>query len=185
MLLVVLSLTLAACAGPVQATRVDTKVVHAELGRSAVTTGESSLPTRNVLFETGLFDAFADRPEAALTDLHRAMVASGGDPDMLFALAELSFLHGQSARSRAYQMAAAVYAYAFLFPEGAGGTAGRFDPRVRLAADLYNWSLVAAFMSDDGSEVVLRGGSSPCRSDRSMWHSTLPPSASVTGSCTA
>ena len=78
-----------------QATRVDPKVVHGELARSAVTTGEPSLPTRNVLFELGLFDMFAERPEAALAELHRAMVASGGDPDLLFALAELSFLHGQ------------------------------------------------------------------------------------------
>ena len=55
-------------------------------------------------------------------------------------------------------MAAVVYAYAFLFPEGAGAVPGRFDPRVRIAADLYNWGLVAGFMSEDGSEVVLRGG---------------------------
>ena len=35
-----------------------------------------------------------------------------------------------------------MYAYAFLFPENAGDPApGRFDPRVRIAADLYNWAL--------------------------------------------
>ena len=157
-LLAVLGLALAACAGPVQAIRVDPKVVHGDLARSAITTGEPSLPTRNVLFELGLFETFAERPEAALADLHRAMVASGGDPDLLFALAELSFLHGQAAKKRDYQMAAVVYAYAFLFPEGTGAAPGRFDPRVRLAADLYNWALVAGFMSEDGSEVVLRGG---------------------------
>jgi hypothetical protein len=116
------------------------------------------LPTRNVLFELGLFDTFAERPEAALAELHHAMVASRGDPDLLFSLAELSFLHGQAARKREHQLAAVVYAYAFLFPEGAGAAPGRFDLRVRLAAELYNWGLVAAFMSDDGSEVVLRGG---------------------------
>ncbi len=157
-LLVVLGLTLAACASPVQAIRVDPKAVHADLARSAVTTGEPSLPSRNVLFEQGLFDTFAERPEAALAELHRTMVASGGDPDLLFGLAELSFLHGKAAGKREYQLAAAVYAYSFLFPEGTGGVPGRFDPRVRLAAELYNWALVAAFGSEDGSEVVLRGG---------------------------
>ena len=157
-LLVVLGLTLAACAGPVQATRVDPKIVHGELARSAVTTGEPSLPTRNVLFELGLFEAFAERPEAALAELHRAMVASRADPDILFSLAELSFLHGQAARKREHQLAAAVYAYAFLFPEGAGTPPGRFDLRVRLAAELYNWGLVAYFLSEDGAEVDLRGG---------------------------
>jgi Alpha/beta hydrolase family len=157
-LLIALGLSLAACAGPVQATRVDPKVVHGELTRSAVTTGEPSLPTRNVLFELGLFDAFAERPEAALAELHRAMVASRATPDILFGLAELSFLHGQASRKREHLLAAAVYAYAFLFPEGAGTAPGRFDLRVRLAAELYNWGLVAYFLSPDGGEVDLRGG---------------------------
>ncbi len=157
-LLVGLGLILAACAGPVQAIRVDPKVVLGELARSAITTGEPSLPTRNVLFELGLFDMFAERPEAALAELHRAMVASRGDPNLLFGLAELSFLHGQTARKREHQLAAVVYAYAFLFPEGAGVAPGRFDLRVRLAAELYNWGLVAWFMSEDGAEVNLRGG---------------------------
>jgi hypothetical protein len=153
----ILGLALAACAGPVRAVRVDPKVVHGDLARSAVATGEPSLPTRNVLFEQGLFDSFVEQPETALADLHRAMMASGGDPDLLFALAELSFLHGEAAKRRDYRLAAAVYAYAFLFPEGAGVAPGRFDPRVRIAADLYNWALAAGFASEDGSEVVPRG----------------------------
>jgi pimeloyl-ACP methyl ester carboxylesterase len=130
-----------------------------DLGRSAITTGEPSLATRNVLFEYGLFKAFDEHPEAAIAQLHQAMVAAGGDQDLLFALAELSFLHGQaSARADAY-LAAAVYAYAFLFPGDTGGAApGRFDPRLRSAADLYNWALTEGFASDDGSEVVPRGG---------------------------
>ena len=86
------------------------------------------------------------------------MVAARGDPDLLFALAELSFLHGQAAKKPDYALAAAVYAYAFLFPEGAGVAPGRFDPRLRIAADLYNWALTASFASKDGSEVVPRGG---------------------------
>ena len=153
-----LYLALAACAGPVRAVRVDPKVVHRDLTRSAVTTGDPSWPTRNVLFERGLFDAFDARQEAALAELHQAMVATGGDHDLLFALAELSFLHGQAAAKREYNLAAVVYAYAFLFPEGAGQTPGRFDPRLRIAADLYNSGLTAGFASEDGSEVIPRGG---------------------------
>jgi hypothetical protein len=158
LLLAVLGLALAACASPVQAIRADPRVVHGDLARSAVATGEPSTPTRNVLFERGLFGPFAQRPETALADLHRDMVASGGDPDLLFALAELSFLHGELAKRRDYQLAAVVYAYAFLFPEGTGTAPGRFDPRVRIAADLYNWALATGFASEDGSEVVPRGG---------------------------
>jgi hypothetical protein len=157
-LLAVLCLTLAACAGPVGTVRTDPKVVLRDLARSATTTGEPSLPTRNVLFEQGLFETFEESPEAVIQQLHRAMLAARGDHDLLFALAELSFLHGQAAAKPAYRMAAAVYAYAFLFPEGDGGAPGRFDPRLRIAADLYNWALTAAFASEDGAEVLPRGG---------------------------
>jgi pimeloyl-ACP methyl ester carboxylesterase len=156
--LAALGLALAACASPVRAVRVDPKVAQHDLARSAVATGEPSWETRNVLFERGLFGPFAERPEAALADLHQAMVASGGDPDLLFGLAELSFLHGEAAKKRDYQMAAVVYAYAFLFPEGTGAAPARFDPRLRIAADLYNWALTTGFASEDGSEVVPRGG---------------------------
>ena len=98
-----LCLALAACAGPVGTNRVDPKVVHADLARSATTTGEPSLPTRNVLLEQGLRDDFDKRPEAVIAKLHRAMVAAHGDPDLLFALAELSFLHGQVAAKPGYR----------------------------------------------------------------------------------
>ena len=36
--------------------------------------------------------------------------------DHLFALAELSFVHAEDTRKPEYYLAAAVYAYAFLFP---------------------------------------------------------------------
>ena len=154
-----LCLALAACAGPVGTSRVDPKAVLRDLGRSAITTGEPSLPTRNVLYERGLFETFGEHPEAAIADLHRVMVASRGDQSLLFALAELSFLHGQATAKPDYYLAAAVYAYAFLFPENTGDAApGRFDPRLPTAADLYNWALTEAFASKDGSEVVPRAG---------------------------
>jgi hypothetical protein len=52
--LAALGLALAACAGPVGTTRVDPTVVQRDLARSAVSTGDPSWPTRNVLFERGL-----------------------------------------------------------------------------------------------------------------------------------
>src|SRR5262249_34590609 len=51
-----------------------------------------------------------------------------------------------------------VYAYAFLFPEGTGSGPSRLDARLRLAADLYNRALTLALKTEDGSEVVPRGG---------------------------
>ena len=152
----VVALALGACASPVATSRVDPTIVQRELTRSAVSTGEPSWSTRNVLFERGLFSAFEDRPEAALAALHKKMRETGGDPDLLFALAELSFLHGKATGKREHSLAAAVYAWALLFPEDGGRAPGRFDPRLRMAADLYNWSVGAAFTSEGGTEVVPR-----------------------------
>ena len=156
--IVMLGVALAACAGPVGTNRTDPKIVLHDLARSATTTGEPSWQTRNVLLEQGLFEEFGEHPAEVLGALHKTMVATGGDPDLLFALAELSFLHGEPAGKSGYRLAAAIYAYAFLFPEGSGSAPGRFDPRLRIAADLYNWALMAAFVSEGGSEVVPRGG---------------------------
>lgn len=157
-LLAALCLALGACASPVRAVRVDRTVAHRDLTRSAVTTGEPSWPTRDVLLERGLLESFSERPAVTIGDLHRAMVAAKGDQDLLFALAELSFLHGEAAARPEHLLAAAAYAYAFLFPENGDDRPGPFDPRLRLASDLYNWSLTAAFATKDGSEVVPRGG---------------------------
>jgi hypothetical protein len=84
----------AACASPVFAIRADPQTVYRELNRGAIASAEPSWPTRNVLRERGLVEEFRKRPEVALADLHRAMIAAGGHLDALFALAELSFLHG-------------------------------------------------------------------------------------------
>jgi pimeloyl-ACP methyl ester carboxylesterase len=157
--LCVASLVLGACASPVRAIRADRTDAHRELTRSVVTTGDLSWSTRDVLLERGLFAPYADAPEAVVAELHREMVAEGGDPTLLYALAEASYLHGEEADVREYQLAAAVYAYAFLFPEDAGASRpDALDPRLRNAADLYNWAVTAAFASEDGSEMVPRGG---------------------------
>ena len=72
--------------------------MQADLARSATTTGEPSWSTRNVLYENGLFDLFAERPGDALAEMHKLMMATQGDPDVLFALAELSYIHGADDR---------------------------------------------------------------------------------------
>src|SRR5262249_34564930 len=154
----VLAVLAAACASPVTAARVDPKTVFHQLDRSAVATGDPSWPTRNVLRESGLLEKFDKSPEAALADLHRAMVSAGGDLDTLFSPAELSFLYARALGKRAHYLGSAVYAWAFLFPEGNDRAPGRFDPRLRIAADLYNWAIVAGFASEDRSEVVPAAG---------------------------
>ena len=121
-LLVGLCLALAACAGPLGTARVDPKIVLGNLGRSAVATGEPSMPTRNVLFEQGLFVAFDERPEAAIADAAPGDGRVAGGPRTCCSRwPSCRSCTAMPPRSRTTRLAAAVYAYAFLFPENAGG----------------------------------------------------------------
>src|SRR5207244_3058145 len=80
------------------------------------------------------------------------------DPDALFALSELSFRHAEDTGNHAYYLAAAVYAFAFLFPDDPAQRPNGFDPRFRTASDLYNRGLTSGFASADRSRVLLRSG---------------------------
>jgi pimeloyl-ACP methyl ester carboxylesterase len=84
--------------------------------------------------------------------------------DRLFALAELSFVHAEGTRMTEYYLAAAVYAYAFLFPtDGTDHVAALsfVDPRLRLAADLYNLGLTLGLSTSDRDHVLLEAGRQP------------------------
>ena len=150
-----LALLALACAAPVRVTRVDARSVHRVLTSSVLSNGEPSASTRHVLQRLALRERFESQPEAALAELHAGLDPSG-DRGRIFALAELSFLHGEQSRKREYHLAAAVYAWAFLFPGEGGTLPERTDPRLRLACDLYNRGLTAALQ--EGGEVRLARG---------------------------
>lgn len=152
-------LALGACTSFVTVARVSPQDAGRESAASALSGERLTVATRNVLLEQGLLEAYDTAPLSVISRLHRALTAADVEPDTLFALAEMSFQQARRTADRARYFAAAVYAYAFLFPEGYGGSPSRFDPRLRLAADLYNRSLALAFASDDAAEVVPRGGS--------------------------
>ncbi len=154
-----LALLLIGCGVPVTVRREDARTVHRELTRNALTAGEASDATRNVLYQWELFDTFNDQPAAALVALHGIVVAGKGTGNDVFALAELSFLHAEASGARPYYLAAAVYAWAFLFPNRADKQPLRFDPRVRVATDIYNRAVTLAFVGPDGEHGVPRGGS--------------------------
>jgi pimeloyl-ACP methyl ester carboxylesterase len=74
--------------------------------------------------------------------------------DRLFALAELSFLYAENSADRPHFLAAAIYAYALLIPEP-GMRLDPLDPRVRLAADIYNRGVTRGLSTPDDEEVLL------------------------------
>lgn len=148
---------LAGCVGiPVGVTRADPRTVHRNLTANALSVGEPSLDTRNVLDRLDLVETFDSEPAQALAKLRELALASG-ENDLYFALAELSFLHAEGSGDHSWHLAAALYAWSYLF---AGEPPDPFDPRWRVAADLYNRGITEGFTAADGT-VDLRAGTFP------------------------
>src|SRR5262245_59707688 len=153
-----LGVWLGGCAiSPVGVSKIDSAEVHQRLTQSALSSDKVSTFTENVLFEADLVTLFDKDPEKALDELHDLAVSGSGGPNELFAAAEASFLHAERSNSTPYYMATAVYAWAYLFPEDPSEAPSPFDPRFRLAANLYNRGLTASLKAGDG-QLTPHGG---------------------------
>jgi pimeloyl-ACP methyl ester carboxylesterase len=76
----------------------------------------------------------------------------------LDSLAELAFAHAVQTKDRRYYLAAAMYAWFYMFPGDAGVGPDPWERGVRLSADLYNRGLTLAFTDPDSGKVLLRDG---------------------------
>lgn len=155
----VASLVLAAgCATPIGVDPADPREVQREIAGSAVTGSEPSAKTRELLTRLGLRERFGSDPDGVLAELHGSLGDHDGDDvDRLYALAELSFVRAGKTGRRDQALAAAVYAYAFLFGRSPEESLEPFDPRVAVARNLYNMGLAQALTQDDGT-VAIEGG---------------------------
>jgi pimeloyl-ACP methyl ester carboxylesterase len=156
-----LTLVVAGCAPPIRVARVDPLEVERQLDSNVLATQHLSEATHIVLHRTHLEERFATDPDGALASLHRTLAAAPADPDVLFALAEMSFLQALRPDQQPHALAAAVYAYAFLFPEDPHQRPSGFDPRMRTACDIYNRSLIRAFASADRARFDVQTGRYP------------------------
>lgn len=135
----------AGCVTPVRLREVRPDVAFRRLQSNAITTDTPSPHTAQVLRQYALENTFPSDPRAGLARLH-AQVCGGGDRYILFGMAELSYLAARNAERRhpqealGYYVSAARYAYGFVF-EGGDESPSPYDPRFRLACDLYNHSL--------------------------------------------
>ena len=146
-----------ACATPVGVSRISARQVQRELTQSALTGDQPSAWTEELLTRFNLRERWSDDPEGTLATLH-AGLAPRGDLDRLYALAELSFLRAEQTGSHDQALAAAIYAYTFLFPGIEGPVHDRFDPRIQVARNLYNRGLTLAFAAGKDAQVRLEGG---------------------------
>jgi pimeloyl-ACP methyl ester carboxylesterase len=155
-------LLVSGCATPIGVVRGTTQEMHYALTANVLSAGEPSTWSRQVLHRTNLTERFNADPAATLDILHKTLAQLSEDrwQDRLFALAELSFLYAENSADRSHYLAAAVYAYAFLMPE-TDTRLDPLDPRVRLAADLYNRGITRGLSTPDDKEVVLEARSVP------------------------
>lgn len=162
-LAVSLILLLSACASPVGVKHWSLDEAYQESYANALSADRPTSFTVQTLLRLNLYERFKQDPETALADLHRGL-APTGDEARLFALAELSMLHARRIGSAPHYLAAAVYAYALMDPDGGALKPVPLDPRNRIIADIYNASLAKGLLvnrSSETEEVALRAGLYP------------------------
>ena len=149
-----------ACATPVGVDRVSPREVQRELTESGLSSDRPSAPTRELLTRLELREAFDEDPDATLATLREGL-APTGDADRLFALSELSFLQAERTHRADAALAAAVYAYAFLFASEIDPTRDAFDPRIQIARHLYNRGLTRGLATPDRHKFAIASGRHP------------------------
>src|SRR5215471_2627028 len=148
----------AGCETPVGVERVDAGTAQRQLTANALTAHELSPSARNVLRRWVLSERYDDDPAGAIAALHGIVADGRGDDDEVITLAEMSYLYAEKTRQRPYFLAATIYSFAFLFPERGLAPPSPYDPRLRLAADLYSLGIVHAFASADDTTVEFKSG---------------------------
>src|SRR5580658_5683323 len=142
------------CATPVGVKRLDEQAAHRELNANVLSTGQPSDYSTQLLERSALTERFKNDPQAVLAELNSGL-GKPDERDRLFALSELSFDYAENSGNRSYYLASAAYAYAFLFPADMADAPGPYDPRLRLALDLYNRGIALGLATSDGKEVDL------------------------------
>lgn len=160
-----LGFLLAGCAAPIGADRVTTRQAYAQVEANALRTGKPSANTEAILHRCELDRLATRKPDEAVRQLHQKAMAAG-ERDLLFALAEMSYLAGEHIRrsvkpweprdARDFYLGAAVYAWLFLFGDGPDARPGFLDPRLREACEFYNYGLGLALVESKDTNGVVR-----------------------------
>lgn len=144
-------LLLSGCVSPVSVTPLSLRQAYQDHSRSALSGRTLSNTTHTVLQRQNLLHLWQTRPGdaiAALRRLTQARFYAQGLADQLFALAELSYMDAARHTDRAEFMAAALYAYAYLNPDGPPAERpDAYNLHIRQACDLYMLALTEAFGS--------------------------------------
>lgn len=142
------------CATPVGIRSMSLEEANRKLTENVLSDGSLSAPTIQILNRFGLTKQFQAEPVKVLARLHKGHLTLN-ESDRLFALAELSFIYASHAEDKSFYAAAAIYAYAFLFPKDVSAVPNPVDPRFRTAIDIYNQG-IAEFISSSQVDTAQR-----------------------------
>jgi pimeloyl-ACP methyl ester carboxylesterase len=152
--LAIITLLASGCASPVGVSRLNEQAAHRQINSNVLSANKPSAYSTQILERTALSHRYQKEPEAVLAELNSGL-GKADERDRLFALAELSFTYAEKSQKQSYFLASAAYAYAFLFPADQAGAPGQYDPRLRLATDLYNRGIALGLATEDRKEVDL------------------------------
>lgn len=149
-LLFILSGSLIACATPIGVTKVELRESYRTINANALNADTVSSDTKIVLSRYNLLDRLDDDPGAVIAALHEKALQDARR-DILFALAELSFFHGERLRKITaptkpgadadYFLMSSIYAYYYLYGRAGEDAPGSYDHRFIIAGELYNRAL--------------------------------------------
>jgi pimeloyl-ACP methyl ester carboxylesterase len=141
---------LVGCATPIGIHQVSPHDSYRQLMANPLTEGVASNATNMVLYRFDLAGEYKNDPAAVIAFLHDKALHDDR-LDILYALAELSYLYGErleksvsgakQALAPDYFLLASIYAYLFLLDDQIDPAPNTFDIRARTACDLYNFGL--------------------------------------------
>jgi len=154
------------CAAPVGVKEVSARESYRAAHVSPLNSDRLSYHAEYVLNRYGALRQFGKRPAEVIALLHEKS-RTEDRRDILYALAEMSYLQGgrlaasaneqEQALAPGYFLLSAVYAYYFVSDERPDPPPTRFDPRSRNALDLYSLGLWQGLATRGGS-LELGGG---------------------------
>ncbi|MRR58467.1 MAG: hypothetical protein EG824_09690 [Deltaproteobacteria bacterium] len=160
--LLLLSL-LAGCATPVGVTKVSAEKSYRLSTSNPLNQGAVSNSAKAVLQRYNLAETFHIDLQSTIQFLHETAVKDDRR-DILFTLAELSYLNGErllfNLSLQAYDsfLQSAVYAYLYLLGDGTEPPPTAYDIRFREACELYNRALWRAFPENRAGALEFKSG---------------------------
>jgi pimeloyl-ACP methyl ester carboxylesterase len=156
---------LSACAAPIGVQKIPSHRAQRDFTRSVLSRGELSEKAQILLHRSNQEQAWKSDPVGVLADLHELVTSEPVSEfglerriRSLDSLAELAFAHANKTKDRRFYLAAALYAWVFLFPGDEEFAPNPWERGFRLSADIYNRGLTLAFTDPDSGEILLRDG---------------------------